>query len=268
MVGHSKIINSLIKYNNKIISGSGDMLGLLFDPREAQKASLCLLGHRGPVGKLAWSDDESIVASASRDSTVKLWDLRKGGKKYEVPPMKNIDLTNSTIELQASELNFFNREGDTDQIPFVQYTKNVKTKVRCKAITWSPIQRGVLYFGTDSEDDVKNVNVFGYHYETDKYASKTKHDSPLVDIHFLKSLKQVILVHKDKKRNMVVRNSNDWKEIGSFSAHSGIICSTALSPGQNVLVTAEGDEEGMVCFWEVDKQSSITKIDEKSEIDE
>lgn len=42
------------------------------------KRLLTLTGHNGPVYNMAWSPDGKMLASASRDSTVKLWDATHG----------------------------------------------------------------------------------------------------------------------------------------------------------------------------------------------
>jgi len=58
----------------------------LWDGRSG--AFLCTMtGHVGSVYKLAWSMDSRLLVSASKDSTVKLWDVKdpKGQATHTLP---------------------------------------------------------------------------------------------------------------------------------------------------------------------------------------
>lgn len=45
-----------------------------------------LVGHVGAVYMVAWSPDSRMLVSASKDSTLKLWDAAKGTKAKETLP--------------------------------------------------------------------------------------------------------------------------------------------------------------------------------------
>src|SRR5689334_3146340 len=40
--------------------------------------SITLVGHSQTVGRIAWAPDGSILASASGDKTIRLWDIKTG----------------------------------------------------------------------------------------------------------------------------------------------------------------------------------------------
>ncbi|OJA15383.1 hypothetical protein AZE42_12206 [Rhizopogon vesiculosus] len=44
-----------------------------------------LRGHVGPVYRLPWSTDSRMLVSASKDATVKIWDLRTYKIKSDLP---------------------------------------------------------------------------------------------------------------------------------------------------------------------------------------
>lgn len=44
-----------------------------------------LRGHVGAVYQVGWSADSRMVVSASRDSTVKVWDVRTGKLREDLP---------------------------------------------------------------------------------------------------------------------------------------------------------------------------------------
>ena len=44
-----------------------------------------LRGHVGAVYRLAWSADSRMVVSASKDSTLKIWDLKSYKLKTDLP---------------------------------------------------------------------------------------------------------------------------------------------------------------------------------------
>ena len=44
-----------------------------------------LRGHVGPVYQVCWSSDSRMLISASKDSTLKIWDVRTRKMKFELP---------------------------------------------------------------------------------------------------------------------------------------------------------------------------------------
>jgi hypothetical protein len=46
-----------------------------------------LVGHDGPITALAWSQAKKLLASASTDTTIRLWDLREAMRKQSAPKL-------------------------------------------------------------------------------------------------------------------------------------------------------------------------------------
>lgn len=44
-----------------------------------------LRGHVGPVYQVCWSSDSRMLLSGSRDTTLKIWDLKTGKIKFDLP---------------------------------------------------------------------------------------------------------------------------------------------------------------------------------------
>ncbi|KAI9573887.1 WD40-repeat-containing domain protein [Boletus coccyginus] len=65
--------------------GSGDIAPHDFRSGTMGKFVATLRGHVGPVYRLAWSADSRMVVSASKDHTVKIWDLKTYKLKNDLP---------------------------------------------------------------------------------------------------------------------------------------------------------------------------------------
>lgn len=69
----------LSRTNAKFASGSGDRLAMVWDVTTGEVLRR-YRGHTGAVHSVTFNDDESILATASADQTVKLWDTRAFSK--------------------------------------------------------------------------------------------------------------------------------------------------------------------------------------------
>lgn len=62
----------------RLVSGSDDFTLFLWSPAEDKKPLTRMTGHQALINQVLFSPDSRIVASASFDKSIKLWDGRTG----------------------------------------------------------------------------------------------------------------------------------------------------------------------------------------------
>ena len=76
--------------SERLISGSDDFTMFLWEPEKSTKPIARLTGHQKLINYVAFSPDGRFIASASFDTSVKLWDGKDG--KFVRPPVSRIML--------------------------------------------------------------------------------------------------------------------------------------------------------------------------------
>jgi len=64
--------------SERLITGSDDFTMFLWDPEKATKPIARLTGHQKLINHVSFSPDGRFIASASFDTSVKLWDGKDG----------------------------------------------------------------------------------------------------------------------------------------------------------------------------------------------
>lgn len=62
----------------RLVSGSDDFTLFLWKPAEDKKPLARMTGHQALINKVCFSPDTRLIASASFDKSVKLWDGKTG----------------------------------------------------------------------------------------------------------------------------------------------------------------------------------------------
>lgn len=68
----------------RLVSGSDDFTLFLWKPAEEKKPVARMTGHQALVNEVLFSPDTRLLASASFDKSIKIWDGRTG--KYVLEP--------------------------------------------------------------------------------------------------------------------------------------------------------------------------------------
>lgn len=70
--------------SERLVSGSDDFTLFLWNPAEEKKPVARMTGHQALVNEVLFSPDTRLLASASFDKSIKIWDGRTG--KYVIKP--------------------------------------------------------------------------------------------------------------------------------------------------------------------------------------
>lgn len=68
----------------RLVSGSDDFTLFMWNPAEEKKPVARMTGHQALVNEVLFSPDTRLLASASFDKSIKIWDGRTG--KYVTEP--------------------------------------------------------------------------------------------------------------------------------------------------------------------------------------
>ena len=89
---HSFILDAAFSHDGRTLATAGDQTARLWDARTLRPLAT-LVGHRREVGSVAFSPDDSLLATACWDGTVKLWNLPAGTEAATLSGHRNGVLT-------------------------------------------------------------------------------------------------------------------------------------------------------------------------------
>lgn len=101
---------SVSPFDNAIAVGT--RRGTIYTIRPNRKTERIFAGHRERVWRTAWSGDGSLLASASQDGTVKVWDLEAPTSQLFVYPRMNAVMETFSISEDGSQVAAISRQGN------------------------------------------------------------------------------------------------------------------------------------------------------------
>uniref|UniRef100_A0A8C7MK81 Pre-mRNA-processing factor 19 n=1 Tax=Oncorhynchus kisutch TaxID=8019 RepID=A0A8C7MK81_ONCKI len=262
---------------NKVLTGGADKNVVVFDKKEEQIIAT-LKGHTKKVTSVIYHPSQSVVFSASPDSTIRVWSVT-GGNCIQVVRAHEASVTGLSLHATGDYL-LSSSEDQYWAFSDIQ-TGQVLTKVTDEAagvaLTCAQFHPDGLIFGTGTADsqikiwDLKehtNVANFpghsgpvtsiafsenGYYLATGAQDSSVK----LWDLRKLKNFKTIALDNNYEVKSLVFDQSGtylavggsdirvyickQWSEVLNFSDHSGLVTGLAFGDNAQFLSSAGMD---------------------------
>ncbi|ROK80935.1 Pre-mRNA-processing factor 19 [Anabarilius grahami] len=262
---------------NKVLTGGADKNVVVFDRREEQIVAT-LKGHTKKVSSVIYHPAQSVVFSASPDSTIRVWSVT-GGNCVQVIRAHEAGVTGLSLHATGDYL-LSSSEDQYWAFSDIQ-TGRVLTKVTDEtagcALTCAQFHPDGLIFGTGTADsqikiwDLKertNVANFPGHSgpvtaiafsENGYYLATGAQDSSLKlwDLRKLKNFKTITLDNNYEVKSLVFDQSGtylavggsdirvyvckQWSEVLNFSDHSGLVTGVAFGEHAQFLASTGMD---------------------------
>jgi eukaryotic-like serine/threonine-protein kinase len=238
-----KLYSLAFSPDGKTLVSAGDSVRL-WDVLTGRETSL-LKGHTTVVRAVAFAPDGKTLATASADSTVKIWDSRT--KQVMLTFTGHQSKTNAQVLAIAfspdgSKITSGAHEGR----PAVRIWETVSGRELhsitgfVRATAFSPDSRWVAF---SHEEQIRLYDNF----TRQEIAWQAKHDAPVLALTFSPDGK--ILASGSANSTVRLWRLGANRAVATFTGHGGQVRTIALSPDGNRL--ASGSDEGLVRIWDI-----------------
>ncbi|WP_103126401.1 serine/threonine-protein kinase [Nostoc cycadae] len=196
-----------------------------------------LTGHVKSVRSVVFSPDSKTLFSASRDNTIKVWNLATG---KEIRTLEGHSKSVSTIAISPDSKTLFSASRDnTIKVWNITTGKEIRTleghSDSVNSIAISPDGKTLI-----SASRNKNPNITLWNTETGKEIRTLEgHSDSVNSVAISPDGKTLISASAD--RNIKVWNLTTGQLIGTLEGHSDSVNSVAISPDGKTLVSASAD---------------------------
>ena len=214
----------------------------------AQKQLRTITGHTGRVGAMSWNGD--LLASGSRDSTIRLHDLRAPGPVSVIANGHSQEVCGLRWSPNGGNLasggndNLLNiwdfRRDSAECLPLWQLRQHTAA---VKALAWNPVTSGLLVSGGGTAD--KTLRFWDVATGECLHSVDTK--SQVCGALWNKSGMELVTSHGYSDNQLTLWKYPSLKRIADLTGHSSRVLHLSQSPNGEVVVSAAGDET--IRFW-------------------
>lgn len=236
-------------------SGGGNFVAQIWQPGEGNSWQnlMILRGHKDDVSAAIFSPDDRLIATASYDETVILWNA-VSGQMIGTPmvgrgALEEIDWSSDGTLLAAASMD--NRvyvwDARTQQV--VKILEGFKDNV--SSVSFSPDGR---FLAAGSKD--KLVRVWDVRTWNEATPPLKGHNDGVLSVTFSEDSKLLVTTSRDNTAR--IWHTSDWRTVTVFSEHSNQITRASFSPDGKLVVTASADNTAIV--WDVPTGKSVAVL--------
>lgn len=245
----------------KIAIGTENGLLKIFDAEKEIELST-LNSHTGRVCCISFNE-ENILSSGSRDTTIVTHDLRTSGKPAFVFKKHLQEVCSLRWDSFGTNL----ASGGNENIVYIwDARRNVPVKsftehkAAIRALCWSPYQFGVLASGGGNND--KSIKFWNVSTSSEKSTSTFTTDSQVCNIIFSSHSNEMLSTHGFSKNQIMLWNMHKKERFAVIDAHQTRVLHAAYSPDGESIATCSSDET--LKFWKVFSRPQISFVPEKN----
>jgi len=204
--------------------------------------------HTEAVTSVSFSPDAKILASASGDNTVKLWDIKSG---KEIKTLKGHTEAVTSVSFSPNAKTLASASGDnTVKLWDIKSGKEIKTlKGGVISVSFSPNTKTLASASLDNTVKIWDIN-------TGKEIKTLKGHTDIVhNVSFSPDSKTLASASLDN--TVKLWDINTGKEIKTLKGHTSYVWSVSFSSDGKTLASASGD---MVKLWDISSGKEIKTL--------
>jgi WD40 repeat protein len=209
-----------------------------FEPTEVFK----IRGHTSTVTCVRYSPDGKLIATASRDKTVRIWDARTGERKARIANQEEAYCVAFSPDAKRIAIGSYGGAVNVFGVADGEKTQTVRTPESVAMVAWSPAG-DVLAVAAVGDGDVSL-----YALATGKATRTLKgKERGVRAITFSPDGSSLVTANDDSTIRRF--STATGKEVDSLKCHDGAVMSVAYSRDGKQLVT--GGADGTIVRWDV-----------------
>lgn len=221
-----------------------------------------LVGHSHRVSCLAWNG--TILTSASRDSTIVNWDVRKRKDQACVSVLRGHEQEVCGLKWSQSGQQLASGGNDNNLCiwgaDFNLQHKIPAHQAAVKAVAWCPFQSNLLATGGGTAD--RHIRFWNTH--TGAMVNQIDTGSQVCSLQWSRHEREILSSHGFSKNQLCLWKYPSMAKVAELTGHTARVLHMAQSPDGSSVVSASADET--LRFWRVFGEPAVSKADKENAI--